>query len=198
MPIAALLTAVFLFQSAPPAESPSFGTAPAATKADEGKLLGLLGDKLVDTRGKTVDTKTALDGRKVIALYFSAGWCPPCKKFTPKLVNFVKQNKGTSDFTVIFVSSDRSSEEQAKYMKHYKMGFPAVPFDKAQLKKIKRAYGASGIPNLVLLKPDGTIIKGSYETNGKYSPKTRGSYIGPDAVLKELGKLVKKDEKKAA
>lgn len=198
MPIAALLTAVFLIQSAPPAESPSFGTASAATKADEGKLLGLLGDKLVDTRGKTVDTKTTLDGSKVIALYFSAGWCPPCKKFTPKLVNFVKQNKDTSDFTVIFVSSDRSAKEFADYMKHYKMPFPAMSFDKAQLKKIKRAYGASGIPNLVLLKPDGTIIKGSYETNGTYSPKTRGSYIGPDAVLKELSKLVKKDEKKAA
>ena len=198
-----LLAAIFVsIQAAPPAGAPSLGPAPTTTtptaKAEGSKLLGLLGEHLIDAQGKKVDTKTATEGRKVIALYFSAGWCPPCRKFTPKLVEFATKNKESLDFTLVFVSSDRSAEAQAKYMEQYKMPFFAMPFDAAQLKLIKQAYGGSGIPNLVLLNPDGSVIKGSYETDGKYSPRKRKSYIGPDPVLAELGKLIKQDVKKTA
>ena len=32
-------------------------------------------------------TKADLEG-KVIGIYFSAHWCPPCRGFTPKLVEW--------------------------------------------------------------------------------------------------------------
>jgi nucleoredoxin len=199
MLIAALATAVLLaVQTTPPPKAPTVGTAPPAAKVNTSTLLAMLGTSLVETDGKRINTAEAIKDNTIIALYFSAAWCPPCKKFTPKLVEFVKQNENSKAFTVIFVSSDRSAEEHAKYMKHYKMPFPAMPFDKAQLKQIKQAYGGNGIPNLVLLNADGTVIKGSYETNGTYSPKNRKSYIGPDPVLAELGKLIKQDVKKTA
>lgn len=198
MMIAALATAVLFAVQTPPPNAPTVGTAPSTVKVDASTLLARLGPSLVETDGKRVNTAKTIKDNTIIALYFSAAWCPPCKKFTPKLVDFVLKNKDSKAFTVIFVSSDRSAEEHAKYMKHYKMPFPAMPFDKAQLKQIKRAYGGNGIPNLVLLNADGTVIKGSYETNGKYSPKTRNSYIGPDAVLAELSKLVKKKGVKQA
>ena len=52
---------------------------------------------------------TALNGKKVIGLYFSAHWCGPCRGFTPALVewyNEFKQSheKGT-ELDIIFVNN---------------------------------------------------------------------------------------------
>ena len=115
-------------------------------------------------------------------LYFSAGWCPPCRMFTPDLVKFAKENEKAEDFAVILVGADRSTDAQQKYMAKYKMEFPAVPLQKAG--NVKRTYAGGGIPNLVILDAKDAPIKGSYETNGKYTPKNRSSYIGPQPVLK--------------
>ena len=146
--------------------------------------------------GATVNTKEALKGRKQIVLYFSASWCPPCRKFTPDLVSYAKANKDSKDVIVILVGSDQTAAKQADYMKKYDMDFYAIPFDKARLGKIKRLYGGGGIPNLVILQPDGKVVKGSYETNGKYSPSNRKSYIGPKPVLDALKKMASNDSKK--
>ncbi|KAJ9591496.1 hypothetical protein L9F63_001982, partial [Diploptera punctata] len=49
-----------------------------------------------------------LDGL-VKGIYFSAHWCPPCKAFTPQLIDTYSKVRGKgNDFEVIFVSSDRS------------------------------------------------------------------------------------------
>ena len=48
-------------------------------------LVSLLGESLRKPDGSTVPTKDALEGNSVIALYFSAHWCPPCRGFTPVL-----------------------------------------------------------------------------------------------------------------
>lgn len=44
----------------------------------------LKGATLVLNDGSKVKAEEHLKG-KVVALYFSAGWCPPCRNFTPKL-----------------------------------------------------------------------------------------------------------------
>ena len=36
------------------------------------------------------DTENVLAG-KVVAMYFSAHWCGPCRNFTPQLINLYKQ-----------------------------------------------------------------------------------------------------------
>ena len=36
-------------------------------------------------------TNQALNGKKVVGLYFSADWCGPCRKFTPELLAFYKK-----------------------------------------------------------------------------------------------------------
>ena len=49
----------------------------------EDSALNLLPDTFYDVEGKTV-SKEKLKG-KFVGVYFSASWCPPCRKFTPKL-----------------------------------------------------------------------------------------------------------------
>jgi thiol-disulfide isomerase/thioredoxin len=61
---------------------------------------------LIDNSGKSVPLDRLAD--KIVGIYFSAHWCPPCRRFTPELASFHKtlaaQNK---PFEVVFVSADK-------------------------------------------------------------------------------------------
>ena len=159
-----------------------------ADGADEGATLtgtyhaGLfkkLGAQLTLADGQTVSSDL-VRSRPNVLLYFSAKWCPPCRAFTPKLVEFAKNN-ASDDVAIIFVSSDKTKAEMLNYMSSYDMPFYAIDFNSTG--PVKQTWAGGGIPNLVWLGPDDKVIKGSYETDGKYTPKVRGSYVGPDKVL---------------
>ena len=51
------------------------------------------GQTLVKADGSKVQASTALTGKNVICLYFSAHWCPPCRAFTPVLKDFYEVSK---------------------------------------------------------------------------------------------------------
>jgi nucleoredoxin len=38
--------------------------------------------------GEVVEANKVLEEKKIIAFYFSASWCPPCRDFTPILADF--------------------------------------------------------------------------------------------------------------
>ena len=78
------------------------------------------------------------------------------------------------------------------------MPFLAVPFGSDAVKKIKQKYAGSGIPNLLILDTDGKVLKGSYETDGRYSPENRGSYIEPQQVLTKFTQMRAEAEKAAS
>ncbi|CAF4876620.1 unnamed protein product, partial [Rotaria sp. Silwood1] len=52
---------------------------------------------------------------KVIGLYFSAHWCPPCRGFTPILIDFYKKHSEDKNFEIIFISSDNDEESFNDY-----------------------------------------------------------------------------------
>ena len=114
----------------------------------------LLGSELVDANGDKVET-SSLEG-KVIGLYFSAEWCGPCKMFTPELVKF--RDRNDEKFEVVFVSSDRSAEDQQEYMKDYDMEWPAIPHDSPLREQLGGKYGIRGIPSLVIVDDQGNLI----------------------------------------
>jgi thiol-disulfide isomerase/thioredoxin len=81
----------------------------------------------VDAGGKMVpvDVKD-LEG-KVVGLYFSASWCPPCKRFTPVLAEAYKHlQKDGKPFEVVFVSLDNDPNAYANYLRA--MPWLAVPY----------------------------------------------------------------------
>lgn len=53
---------------------------------------------------------------KVVALYFSAHWCPPCRNFTPILRDFYEEAEGGSGLEIVFVSLDRTPSDLDKYL----------------------------------------------------------------------------------
>ncbi|KAI3812473.1 hypothetical protein L1987_17183 [Smallanthus sonchifolius] len=100
---------------------------------------------------------------KYILLYFSAHWCPPCRAFTPKLVETYNEIKSKHDaFEVIFISSDR---DQASYDEYYAtMPWLALPYNDKRKQSLSRIFKVSGIPLLAALGPTGKTI--TTETRG--------------------------------
>lgn len=126
-------------------------------RAEEGWLKEHFGDTLVNAAGEKVDV-SKLAGKKV-GIYFSAHWCPPCRAFTPVLVQFFNDlQKEGKDFALVFVSSDRDEKAMAGYMTEMKMPWLAVPFDSAARKQLGAKYEIRGIPSLVILDKDGKVV----------------------------------------
>ncbi|GKA02355.1 probable nucleoredoxin 1 [Tanacetum coccineum] len=100
---------------------------------------------------------------KHILLYFSAHWCPPCRAFTPKLVEAYHEIKTKHEaFEVIFISSDR---DQASYDEYYStMPWLSLPFGDKRKQSLSRLFKVNGIPLLAALGPTGKTI--TTETRG--------------------------------
>ncbi len=120
-------------------------------------ITDLFGSDLKNASKKTVSVDALAD--KVIGVYFSAHWCPPCRTFTPKLVAFHNElSKADKPFEVVFVSSDRDKKAMYGYMKEMKMPWLALPHGDKHKATLSSKYGVRGIPKLVILSPSGELI----------------------------------------
>lgn len=120
-------------------------------------LKELFGTKLVNAKGQSV-SPAELEGKK-IGIYFSAQWCPPCRGFTPTLVDTYNQlQKDGKPFDLVFVSHDRSEKDMYQYMRDYKMPWKAIRFDDPQRDALKKKYGIQGIPTLVIVDSSGKTL----------------------------------------
>ncbi len=138
----------------------SIGTVVAADSRNEvlasytADLVALQGEKLVPFKSATL-----LSARYTV-LYFSAGWCPDCRRFSPALVKaYSGQPAGGSRYEVLLVSRDRNAEEMLKYMKSEHMPWPALAFEKvSQAKDLAHFDSGQGIPCLTVLDSKGTVV----------------------------------------
>jgi len=115
----------------------------------------LKGQTLVKSDGSSVPADSALAGKDLVLFYFSAHWCPPCRQFTPLLKDFYEEVEGLE---IVFVSSDRSPEDMESYMKESHGDWLAVQHNSAVANDLKKKYGISGIPSLIVVKLDGTVV----------------------------------------
>ena len=86
------------------------GSAEEQQPREAAKLHDILKGDLVAADG----SKTNADDLKgkVVGIYFSAGWCQPCKAFTPQLIQtYMKLKVGDGkNFEIVLVSADRSQQ----------------------------------------------------------------------------------------
>ena len=102
--------------------------------------------------------RSVLDSAKVIALYFSALWCKPCKEFTPKLVKMYEEaNRTDTQFQVILVSGDLTDSDFDEYYKT--MPWLAVPFDDEAGGDLATVHKVTNMPVLILVDKDGNVKK---------------------------------------
>jgi len=98
----------------------------------------------------------------VTVLYFGAGWCPDCRRFSPKLVSAYNAQAGERKFEVLLVSKDKTEEGMIKFMKTEKMPWPALAFSKlAGAEHLNKFYSGKGIPCLTVIDPSGKILRQS-------------------------------------
>jgi thiol-disulfide isomerase/thioredoxin len=139
--------------------------------------------KLVELKNNMVQPVTdfTLGQTKYIAFYCGAGWCGPCHKFTPKLVQFYNEMKPKyPNFEVVFLSDDKSALEMRDYMVEMSMPFPAVRWDAVKWTKAHKLCGA-GIPCVVVIDQNDHVVSNSFEGQ---------NYVGPYKAVDDLQKML--------
>lgn len=147
----------------------------------------LLGSSLLskDSSGniRSVDTEVALHNSRLVALYFSAHWCGPCRRFTPMLAEFYTHLKEavlpTHGLEIVFVSSDRDPNGFNQY--YDSMPWLSLPFDQRSLKQsLSTRYGVRGIPALVVLDAiTGAVVVPAEQSRSEITVACRG---GDDSI----------------
>ncbi|XP_072019464.1 nucleoredoxin-like protein 2 [Amphiura filiformis] len=125
---------------------------------------------LIDRDGRHVKADVVLKDT-VIGVYFSAGWCPPCRDFTPLLTEVYDELKSrAAPFEVVFISCDKSEGAMQQYMKDIHGDWYALPFGDAHIGELKESYNIVAIPKLIILSPSGETLS----TSGRKEVQTRG------------------------
>ena len=155
-------------------------------------FVGLLGNKLLVKNGSfvasLVDTSAALSNSRLVALYFSAHWCAPCRGFTPMLVEFYNHIQDVAPvhgLKLVFISSDRDEDQFIEY--YANMSFLALPFSQMTLAQhVKSVFGVRGIPSLVIIDSiSGRIVQPPEECRRDVH---RACQQGEDAIEKLFNK----------
>lgn len=105
-------------------------------------------------KGASTITTESLAGKTVL-LYFSASWCPPCRGFTPHLVEFYKKHAESKNFEVIFVPWDEEEEDYEGY--YAKMPWATLPFSAPVVPTLNDKFAVESIPTVIGL--DGTTLE---------------------------------------
>jgi nucleoredoxin len=149
----------------------------------ETPILDSLKDKLVHCRGGTIGrgNGSELEGKKYVAIYYSAHWCGPCRQFTPQLVEYYNRVVAEHpEFELIFVSFDRSRFDWETYIQEAQMPWLAVDYDQlADLTGLKQ-LGGNSIPSLLVVDSDSRLVASSYDGD---------KYVGPKNALAALDRI---------
>ena len=125
------------------------------------KILRLVGEKLVQGgaggAATVVDSASVLKD-KLLALYFSAHWCPPCRQFTPEFAKvYTSLQAAGKPFAVVFVSADQDQEAFNDYFAT--QPWYAVPYEASDVReRLNEEFGIRGIPALLVLTPEGELL----------------------------------------
>lgn len=150
----AIHTFILEFASGQPHRSSSPSLPPTASAME-----ALFQDEL-QTAKSLVATTDTLAQKKIIGLYFSAHWCPPCREFTPMFAQVYDDIKeaGHEDMEVVYISYDHDAAEFSEYFGE--MPWLALPYAKRELKiEIAKKFGVRGIPMLIFVNEQGEVVE---------------------------------------
>jgi nucleoredoxin len=142
--------------------------------------LGILTANLVQSDG-TVVVETAHPKSRYTVVYYSASWCPPCKKFTPKLVRFVESSAAAVRFRVILMSGDVDQQSAGEYMRESGMTWPMVRQGSPAFERFAELVNSPYIPYLLVLDEQGRVVIDCVQ---------QGEQVQPEVVLDQFAELL--------
>ena len=106
-----------------------------------------------------VVTKVSTKLRKsIVAILFSASWCPPCKTFTPQIAQFMHPYASGRKFEVIFLSLDRDERSFSEYFLNHHPWL-AIPYSCGTRTTVPSYFQVQGIPSLIIFDWNGQVIE---------------------------------------
>lgn len=150
-----LRAALFLLAASAPGVP---ATEPGASPAE------LLDDALQRLdRGRFQSTELDPD-TAAVAIYFGAGWCPPCRAFMPELkTTYARWREEGRPIEIVFVSDDPSCRAMEDYARRTRMPWPIVSCRMRERVTEVQRMRTGPLPGMVVLDADGRIIASSYE-----------------------------------
>lgn len=124
----------------------------AASKSAVGQMFT---DFQAEYDGKTYKLSDYVGRGKYVLVDFWASWCGPCKAEIPNLIKVYNQYKGDK-FEVLGVATWDEPKATLRSIEQMKIPYPQIL--NAQ-RAGSDAYGITGIPQIILFGPDGTILK---------------------------------------
>lgn len=141
----------------------------AAVKTSEGELFYDVVMK--DETGKEVHLSDLMDEGKYLLIDVWASWCSPCRAAMPHLAQVVREHPTT--LKVVSVGGiNESYEDNTRARDEVGMTWTSFFDSEAALAD---AYGIQGIPMMILISPDGTILLRTHDVHTL------------DAKIEELG-----------
>ena len=124
-----------------------------------GRFVEELSGKLVDIASAAPASLDAPSRLRYLVFYRGAGWCAPCREFSPSLVKLYNELKPAHpEFEVVFISADHSAAEMRAYAKEAGFHWPAVLAERdPQLHLISPLFG-DAIPQLVVTDCHGKVL----------------------------------------
>lgn len=116
----------------------------------------IFASRIIDKKSDLVPIEVLLGTSPILGLYFSANWCPPCKVFTPRLIEFYKtHNEFGKKIEIIFISGDENYEKFKEY--YGSMPWLSVDFDDPGREDLIEHYNIQGIPALLIIDKEGKV-----------------------------------------
>jgi RNA polymerase sigma factor (sigma-70 family) len=120
-----------------------------------------VGDRAPDFEIETLDGKPLrlADFRgRVVLLDFWATWCAPCLEQTPHLKAAHERFKDDERFALIGLSLDETPDPARRYVDANGLGWHQGFLGQDPPSPVLDAYGVRGIPQILLIGPDGTVL----------------------------------------
>lgn len=121
--------------------------------------------ELTDTKGQTVKLSQYVHPDRYTLVDFWASWCGPCRWAIPK----IKQCYDRYDrnrLAVVSISLDQKKADWEKAVKQEKMPWTQLwAGNEKQMQATCWSYNITGIPRLMLIAPDGTILFNGHDAD---------------------------------